>query len=141
MVDETWNAWYCAWNAGYKYISGRGWRNFALEHCIEEDDALLMEILEESEISLTIKVHIFRVVPIPGGMTGWQSHVCPPNSYCEPNSGIPIDPILRAPAKIQPYLQRPRECNRKKAYGKRVKREPVYTEDSFTTSDSSEELD
>jgi hypothetical protein len=92
LVDEAWLAWYCTWNAGYNYISGRGWRNFALMHCIEEDDALLMEILEDSEVALKIKVHIFRVVAIPEGVTGWHSHVCPPNSYVNLTPGSRSSP-------------------------------------------------
>jgi hypothetical protein len=70
LVDKAWRAWYCSWNVGYKYISGRGWRNFALMHCIEEDNALLMEILEDSDVTLKIKVHIFRVVAISEGGGG-----------------------------------------------------------------------
>jgi hypothetical protein len=61
-------------------------------HCIEEDDVLLMEILEDSEVALKIKVHIFRVVAIPEGVTGWHSHVCPPNSYVNLTPGSRSSP-------------------------------------------------
>ena len=139
LVDDNWNAWFCSWHAGYNYISGRGWRNFALEHCLEEDDALLMEVLEESDTSLTILAHIFRVVPIPDGLTGYESHVCPsPSTYREANTGIRIAPIYPS-YKMKPRPQR----TRKQAHGKRAKKGIMdSSEDSFTTSESeSEELD
>ena len=136
LVDDASLGWFCSWNAAYNYMSGRGWRNFAVDHCIEEDDALLMEILAVTDEMLTIKVHIFRVVAIPDGLTGWESHICPTNSLaCHQNTGVPIEPIRHAPTKIQPRL----------APRRQVKREPDYSEgsieDSTSSSDSSEEFD
>lgn len=94
VCDSEWNAWSCWWNPVYHHISGREWRSFALEHCLEEDDAVVFEILEHTRENFTMMVHIFRVAGIPAGRTAWDSHICPHNCFPE-DSSYPIAPIER----------------------------------------------
>lgn len=94
VCDSKWNAWSCWWNPLYHHISGREWRSFALEHCLEEDDACVFEVLEHTRQHFTMMVHIFRVADIPAGQTAWDSHICPHNCFPE-DSSYPITPIKR----------------------------------------------
>ncbi|XP_024386094.1 uncharacterized protein [Physcomitrium patens] len=95
ICDTEWKVWFCSWNAACGYLSGRGWRNFALDHCLEEDDTVVFEVIAESKTMVTLMAHIFRVVAIPDGVTGWQSHICPPDCFVETHSGLLIQPIPR----------------------------------------------
>jgi len=149
LVDADWKAWFCIWNANYKYLSGRGWRNFALEHCVEEDDVLLFHILSETDTMLIIKVHIFRVVPIPDGLTGWQSHICPANDIPEIHSGVKMQPLPHLESPKHSHLQsshaeypihpRFQSSRHQQQSAKKFKRGPATEVSSMT--ESSEELD
>lgn len=47
----------------------RGWRQFSLEHLLEEGDACVFEFIERN----SVRVHIFRVVDIDHG-SSYRSH-------------------------------------------------------------------
>lgn len=127
LEDAACKQWSCTWNNQYRYITGRGWRNFAIEHCLEEDDVLLLHLISETATTLAIKVHIFRVVDIPEGLTGWDSHICPENAVREINGGATTEWTQQSP-RFQP--------DRAHKMLKRV----IDTEDSAMTG-SSQELD
>lgn len=90
LCNSDWKAWSCAWNPKYHYLCGRGWRNFALEHCLEADDACVFQVITCREDVLILKVHVFRVVEIPAGQTAWHSHICPRGSFPDADTGLSI---------------------------------------------------
>lgn len=115
VCDSEWNAWSCWWNPLYHHISGREWRSFALEHCLEEDDACVFEILDHTRENFTMMVHIFRVAGIPAGQTAWDSHICPHNCVQEQSSYL-IAPIERKPfveSELGPPPESPRNFTRR----------------------------
>ncbi|CAM6106007.1 unnamed protein product [Calypogeia fissa] len=53
------------------------WRNFSLDHRLEEDDVVVMELVDPRIKSLKFLVHIFRVVDVKmtvRGQAGWAHH-------------------------------------------------------------------
>lgn len=41
----------------------RGWSDFVFDNVVEEDDALVFELVQNGEDKAVFNVHIFRVVP------------------------------------------------------------------------------
>ena len=80
VVDQDWMVWICGWHAESMCLQGCRWRSYALEKCLEAGDRLVVEILEETDEVVTLRAHIFRVVPIPRGLTGYDAHGCPPGT-------------------------------------------------------------
>lgn len=66
---ETWNA--------TLYLGKLFWKNFTLDHYLEEDDVVVGELTDNRPASITFLFHIFRVVDInitERGKEGWNKH-------------------------------------------------------------------
>lgn len=72
LVDEKGNAWRSRVRRTEIF-----WGNFALDHYLEEDDVVVMELVDSRLKSLKFLVHIFRVVDVRmtlTGKAGWAAH-------------------------------------------------------------------
>lgn len=87
IVDQALKVWVgIKWN-GTNLIE-LGWRRFALYHCLEEHNAIFMQIVAQTEEAITLTECIFQVVPIPDSRTAWNSHILPPHWLPNQNAGI-----------------------------------------------------
>lgn len=76
LVDEEGNSWQSRISNknGGKIIV---WSSFSLDHRLEEDDVVVMELVDSTLQSLRFLVHIFRVVDVRRTVTGkisWTDH-------------------------------------------------------------------
>lgn len=62
LVNKGGHSWPAKWIAGRGGFSG-GWRRFSLDHCLEEHDVLVFELIDKANYVLL--VHVFRVLGCP----------------------------------------------------------------------------